>query len=629
MTCALWDLRDVTLQGRSRPRLNAVSLELPAGATAVLGYSGAGKTSLLNVLTEFERPDSGSCRFLIDSTSDPQSRAPRRLPLFWVPQDHGLWPHLNVTEHLKLVAPTTEAARGAEALLQAFDLDEVAAAHPDQLSLGERARVSVARALISDAHVLVMDEPLAHVDPPRAGTYWKFLDDWCREHQTSLVFSTHQPEPVLRVARHVVCLEGGLCIYKGAVDDLYYRPPSRALSAFLGPANWITSDDVGTWVTADAPVPAAIEACVRPEQLEITRSDTGPLRVESTVFSGGFSEVAIRHEHSNQRRTFYHRPHAATLRAGDRVLLRVCLLLFVLVGLGGCAADAGENTLPVREAGIRSWMLPNDGPKIPAPRGLHVDGENELYILDDAGRVLVYDPQRKLDRQWHMPAYDVGKPEGLCVLKDGRVAVADTHYHRVVFFDDDGNVLGMLGEYGHGPSQFIYPVAVLQDDDGDFYVCEYGGNDRVQKFSPDGTFLLQIGAPGIHQGEFMRPSGAVWRDGLLYIVDAFNNRIQIFTDEGEFRGYFGGGDAAGAAGRGGELFYPYDIAQSSDGSLFVVEYKSNRVTCYAADGTLVGRFGSGGTTTGQFATPWGIAVDPQGRIYVADTGNRRMVELPL
>ena len=92
--------------------------------------------------------------------------------------------------------------------------------------------------------------------------------------------------------------------------------------------------------------------------------------------------------------------------------------------------------------------MPADGAAIPAPRSMNVAPDDTVYVLDTGGRILVYAPGGKLLRQWKMPAYDVGKPEGICVFKDGRIAVADTHYHQVVLFKNDGEVDSILGSQG-------------------------------------------------------------------------------------------------------------------------------------------------------------------------------------
>ncbi|MBM82565.1 MAG: hypothetical protein CMJ78_18530 [Planctomycetaceae bacterium] len=298
-------------------------------------------------------------------------------------------------------------------------------------------------------------------------------------------------------------------------------------------------------------------------------------------------------------------------------------MLFVsVVFLIGCTSG-DEPVLDVKN--VRHKAMPADGLKIPAPRGMTVGPNDTLYVLDNGGRVLVYSAEGDMQASWHMPEYDVGRPEGICVFEDGRIAVADTHYHRVVFFAKNGDVKSMMGKEGEAEGEFIWPVAIVQDDDQDFYVSEYGGENRIQKFSVEGKFLKQWGGHGTEPGLFQRPSGMVWHDGKIYAADAFNNRIQVFTDEGEFIGLLGAEQGENAA----SLHYPYDITRSVDGDFFVVEYGANRVTRLSPEGRLLGRFGSTGGDSGQFLTPWGLTIDTKHRVWVADTGNRRIVELEL
>ena len=297
------------------------------------------------------------------------------------------------------------------------------------------------------------------------------------------------------------------------------------------------------------------------------------------------------------------------------VILRIAMCCSVVL-LVGCQ-DRSATSIDFK--GVRHWSMPAHEAKIPAPRSIHISSDREAYVLDNAGRVLVFSLDGKLLRQWMMPEYDVGKPEGLFVLTDGRVAVADTHYSRIVFFDQRGKLLGTQGEFGKKPGQFIYPVSLTEDGSGFFYVCEYGDNDRVQKFNAQGEFVAQFGSFGTAPGQFQRPSGIVWNKGKLYVADAINNRIQVFTDDGQYEGVVGGETAA-------ELRYPYDLAQSAGNSLFVVEYGAGRLTELGVDGKLLGRWGSTGSAKGRLATPWGLAVGHD-IVLIADTGNRRIVEL--
>lgn len=607
----LWQLQSVILTGSLRPRLEEFSLEISAGVTAIIGFSGAGKTSLLNLLVGFERPDRGEISNCLPVTEG-------RLPLFWVPADDGLWPHLTAREQIALVMPPgPERARRVSELLEEFDLAERAEALPDHLSQGERSRLAVARGLAAQAAVLVMDEPLVHVDPARLGAYWQAIRRRCREEGTSLVLATHSPEVVLCEADTAICLKAGRVLYAGDVAELYHSPPTAELASFLGAANWLSPGEAADWLAVEQ----AGDQCYRPEQLAVARVPQSPLIVRESRFAGSIAEVDLLDERTHQTRTFFHRPPGGALQAGDRVLLKISLLLLSCLLLAGCGGNAAEPRLAVRN--VKSWSLPPEGTKLPAPRAVHAGPNRELYVLDNAGRVLVYDDAGQLQRQWKMPEYSVGKPEKICVFKDGRIAVADTHYHRVVFFDRAGRVTEMLGSHGKGPSQFIYPVAIVQDADENFYVCEYGNNDRVQKFSKAGKLLLQFGSFGTGPGQFQRPSGIVWHAGRVYVVDAFNNRIQVFSDSGKFL------EILGADKPSVGLDYPYDIAKSDTGDLFIVEYGAGRVTRLDMHGNLLGRFGTTGTAAGEMATPWGLTVDSQLRVWVADTGNRRIVELQL
>lgn len=294
-------------------------------------------------------------------------------------------------------------------------------------------------------------------------------------------------------------------------------------------------------------------------------------------------------------------------------IVLTCLLL-----IAGCA-EPDANTFPI--SNFTSWKLPADGPRIPAPRSLWADTDDTVYALDDAGRVLIYSPQGEVLKTWHMPEHENGRPEGVVRLLDGRVAVADTHYHQVVFFREDGTVESILGSKGTGESEFVYPVAIVQDPEGFIYVGEYGDRQRIQKFTPGGEFVTQFGEHGTEPGQFQRPSGIVWINGAIYAVDAFNNRIQVFSDSGEFLRIIELADNLPA------FEFPYDIRGTSNGRLFVVENKGGRITVLMEDGTFVGQYGTPGRGDKCFFNPWSLTVLSDGRILVADTGNHRIVEL--
>ena len=606
MRDTLWQLENVRLG----QRLHDVTLRIEPGVTAVLGHSGAGKTSLLNLLVGFEKPEAGK---LISQFN----RGSRRIPLFWVPADGGLWPHLTVLEHITAVTEEsadqkTEATRW----LEQFELTHRRESRPDTLSAGEQARLSVARAMAADAAVLVMDEPLEHVDPSRVGKYWQIIRRHLAEKNTSLIFATHSPKPVLAEARRVICLRDGRMHYDGEVETLYWRAATPELAGCLGEANWLEPEAARLWLHHEESKPR----CFRPEQISVQLDGQSPFVVESARFQGSVAEVEVRHEPTGVIRTFYHRPSSNHLAQGARIVLKTLLCLLLCLNITACHRSAGP-TIPVAE--VHLWPVPPEGLLQPAARSLTIGNHGEVIALDTGGRVLVYASDGSIARQWHMPDSKNGNPEGVCVLRDGRIVVGDTHYHRVVVFAPDGKSFKTFGKEGQGPGEFIYPVAVAKDAQENLYIAEYGSNDRVQKFTSDGKFLLAFGSFGTNPGQFQRPSGLVWRDGKIYAADAFNNRIQVFTDDGKFLKILDSVEQPLA------LQLPYDLKLGTDDVLYAIEYGAGRVTKFDLNGRVLGRFGTNGTGVGQFATPWGIAVDAQKKIYVADTGNRRVVELQM
>src|SRR5690606_23168393 len=117
-----------------------------------------------------------------------------------------------------------------------------------------------------------------------------------------------------------------------------------------------------------------------------------------------------------------------------------------------------------------------------------------------------------------------------------------------------------------------------------------------------------------------RAGGIAWHDGIVYVCDIINNRVQSFRDDGSFVGVL-------ALSDGAAVEYPYDLAVAADGRIDIIEYKAGRGAQATLTGDVQGRYGRTGRGTGEFWTPWGLTQSADGRIIVADTGNRRIVEL--
>ena len=256
------------------------------------------------------------------------------------------------------------------------------------------------------------------------------------------------------------------------------------------------------------------------------------------------------------------------------------------------------------------------------PRAIAIDKERgEVVVIDKTARVQRFDMDGRFIGGWRMPKWENGKPTGVAVADDGRIFVADTHYHRIAVFNTEGKELFAFGSYGEEPGEFIYPTDVAFGPEGTLFVAEYGGNDRIQVFDSKGRFLREFGSMGDGIDQFSRPQGIAWdaEAGELFIADAINHRIVVTDQFGTVV------RVLGAAGRAaGRFSYPYDLALLGDGSIVVVEFGNNRIQRVdTGDGSCLGLWGGTGREEGRLRYPWGIDAGG-GVLAVLDSGNSRV-----
>lgn len=254
------------------------------------------------------------------------------------------------------------------------------------------------------------------------------------------------------------------------------------------------------------------------------------------------------------------------------------------------------------------------------PRAITVTPDNLIYIADKSGRVQRFDADGDFQFGWTMPQYKFGKPIGMTVHPDGRLLIADTHYSRVSIFDAQGQFLGSFGSHGDGPGQFRLVTDVAVDRFGYIYVGEYGGNDRITKFSPDFEVVDIFGDTPIEGERLSRPAGlAIDAHDNLWVADACNHRIVRFGLDGRFKDCFG---SMGTAP--GQLRWPYDINVCNDGTLLVSEFGNNRLQWFDTHGRVVRSWGHTGRKLGELVSPWGAVQAPNGLYYVVDSKNDRV-----
>ena len=201
-----------------------VDLRLPAtGVTALFGPSGSGKTTLLRCLAGLERAPAGSLVVAGTVWQDATTFLPtHRRPLGYVFQEASLFPHLSVRGNLDYGAKRAgcrHAGADFQHVIDLLGIGPLLDRRPDKLSGGERQRVAIARALLTAPRLLLLDEPLAALDRARKNEILPYLDRLHRELDIPVIYVSHAPDEVARLADHIVVLEAGRAVAAGELDD--------------------------------------------------------------------------------------------------------------------------------------------------------------------------------------------------------------------------------------------------------------------------------------------------------------------------------------------------------------------------------------------------------------------------
>jgi hypothetical protein len=217
-------------------------------------------------------------------------------------------------------------------------------------------------------------------------------------------------------------------------------------------------------------------------------------------------------------------------------------------------------------------------------------------------------------------------PYGVTVNATGHVYVVDTGNHRVQVFNSDGtyqNTIGTTGASGADNAHFNTPYGVAVNATGHVYVADTG-NRRVQVFDSAGTYQYTIGTTrvaGTDSAHFNTPVGvAVNATGHVFVTDYGNHRVQVFDSAGTYQYTIG---MTGVSGTDNFHFYcPFGVAvNNATGYIYVTDVGNHRVQVFDSAGTYqytIGTAGVSGTDNAHFNTPYGVAVNAPGDVYVAE-----------
>ena len=322
MNQASLECRHISLAYGATPVLRGINLKIEPGEFfALLGPSGSGKSTLLRLIAGFNQHQSGE--LLVDG-QDISGVPPHRRNIGMVFQNYALWPHMTVWDNVAFGLVERRESRDAirrkvGAVLELVGLQDYARRRPGQLSGGQQQRVALARTIVIEPRLLLLDEPLSNLDKQLRVQMREELKNLQRKLGLTTIFVTHDQEEAMTTADRMAVLDAGVLQQVGTAAGLYDYPHNRFVAGFVGTANLLEgtvtaldgrslrfdAQGLGTLTLpapAEPPVVGAAALAFRPHQVSIAApgepADAARVwldgQVQSAEFLGEFSRYRVR-----------------------------------------------------------------------------------------------------------------------------------------------------------------------------------------------------------------------------------------------------------------------------------------------------------------------------------------------
>lgn len=250
----------------------------------LLGPSGAGKTTILDIIAGLERPNNGEIYFGEELVSSPfKVIEPRKRKIGMIFQDLALWPHMTVYQNIEFGLKERKYSKEERNkkifnILELTKLLSYKSSYPTQLSTGEKQRVAIARAIVLDPDILLVDEPLSNLDEKLADELRLEIQKLQRQFKITTLYVTHNQREAFDIADKLIIINQGKIEQIGNPEDIYNKPKSLFVAQFIGQSNIlkgnVTSDGIETEIGKlpyNPPIKEdSIIILIRPEDFEVS-----------------------------------------------------------------------------------------------------------------------------------------------------------------------------------------------------------------------------------------------------------------------------------------------------------------------------------------------------------------------
>jgi molybdate transport system ATP-binding protein len=234
------------LRTNAPPFLLDVSLAVPPGITILFGPSGAGKSTVLDCIAGLERPGAGRIAAGEEVFFDSQAgvnRSPQARHIAYVFQTLALFPHMSAQENVAYGLdglPREQRIARVEEILEAFRVEKLRTRKPPEISGGERQRIALARALVTQPRVLLLDEPLTGLDAELKAAIVDDLRAWNAARRIPILYVTHSREEVDALGERVIAIDHGRVVSEGTPLEVLEAPRRKRLAQAAGFENFLS-----------------------------------------------------------------------------------------------------------------------------------------------------------------------------------------------------------------------------------------------------------------------------------------------------------------------------------------------------------------------------------------------------